>query len=142
MLTQISVFLENRSGQLVGITEILTENGVNIRAINIAETSDYGILRLVVDNSEKAYSVLTARGFIVKAADIVAAAVPDCVGGLNRLLIAISGNGIDIDYMYSIFGKTDGLAYMIVKVSDPAALTALLEKEGFKIAEKSALGIF
>lgn len=141
MLTQISVFLENRSGQLVGITEMLTKSNINIRAINIAETNDYGILRLVVDDSEKAYSVLEDNGFIVKKADIVAAAVPDRVGGLNRLLTAISGHGIDIDYMYSIFGKSDGLAYMIFKVSDPKALTAVLEKEGFSIAERSALGI-
>lgn len=141
MLTQISVFLENRSGQLVGITEMLTKNNINIRAINIAETNDYGILRLVVDDSEKAYTVLENNGFIVKKAEIVAAAVPDRVGGLNRLLTAIAGHNIDIDYMYSIFGKSDGLAYMIFKVTDPKAFTAIIEKEGFSIAERSALGI-
>ena len=141
MLKQLSVFLENRSGQLVQITEILTKSGVNIRAINIAETNDYGVLRLVVDNSEKALSVLKDEGFIVKTANIVAAAVPDSVGGLNKLLLSISKHDIDIDYMYSIFGKSDGLAYMIFKVKNPDQLINVLQKDGYNIAGPEALGI-
>ncbi len=141
MLKQLSVFLENRSGQLVQITEILTKSGVNIRAINIAETNDYGVLRLVVDDSEKALSVLKDEGFIVKTANIVAAAVPDSVGGLNKLLLSISKHDIDIDYMYSIFGKSDGLAYMIFKVKNPDQLINVLQKDGYNIAGPEALGI-
>ncbi|MBR3145606.1 MAG: ACT domain-containing protein [Clostridia bacterium] len=141
MLKQLSVFLENRSGQLVQITEILTKSGVNIRAINIAETNDYGVLRLVVDDSEKALSVLKDEGFIVKTANIVAAAVPDSVGGLNKLLLSISKHDIDIDYMYSIFGKSDGLAYMIFKVKNPDQLINVLQKDGYSIAGPDALGI-
>ena len=141
MLTQISIFLENRSGQLVQITEILSQNNVNIRAINIAETSDYGILRLVADDSEKAYSALIENGFVATRAEIVAAAVPDSVGGLNRLLVAIAEENIDIDYMYSIFGKSDGMAYMIFKVADPAALTKTLLDKGFTVDDGKAIGI-
>lgn len=141
MLKQLSVFLENRSGQLVQITEILTKSGVNIRAINIAETNDYGVLRLVVNDSEKALSVLKDEGFIVKTANIVAAAVPDSVGGLNKLLLSISKHDIDIDYMYSIFGKSDGLAYMIFKVKNPDQLINVLQKDGYDLAGPDALGI-
>lgn len=139
MLTQISVFLENRSGQLVQITDILAKNNVNIRAINIAETSDYGVLRMVVDNPEKTAEVLKGEGFIVKAADVVAAAVPDCVGGLNKLLMAIADRNIDIEYMYSIFGKSDGLAYMIFKVADPTSFRRILKEEGFVIKDDESL---
>ncbi|MBR0466566.1 MAG: ACT domain-containing protein [Clostridia bacterium] len=141
MLKQLSVFLENRSGQLVQITEILTKSSVNIRAINIAETNDYGVLRLVVDDNEKALSVLKDEGFIVKTANIVAAAVPDSVGGLNKLLLSISKHDIDIDYMYSIFGKSDGLAYMIFKVKNPDQLINVLQEDGYNIAGPDALGI-
>lgn len=141
MLKQLSVFLENRSGQLVQITEILTKSSVNIRAINIAETNDYGVLRPVVDDNEKALSVLKDEGFIVKTANIVAAAVPDSVGGLNKLLLSISKHDIDIDYMYSIFGKSDGLAYMIFKVKNPDQLINVLQEDGYNIAGPDALGI-
>lgn len=139
MLKQISVFLENRSGQLASITDILSSNGINIRAINIAETSDYGVLRFVSDNSEKSIEVLKENGFVATKADVVAVAVPDRAGGLNELLKTVKE--IQIEYMYSIFGKTDGLAYMIFKVEDPQALTSAFERAGLITADGSALGI-
>lgn len=141
MLTQISVFLENRSGQLAQITQILSENGINIRAINIAETSDYGVLRFVSDNSAKSIEVLNENGFIATTAKVVAIAVPDRAGGLNELLEAIKESDTDINYMYSIFGKTDGLAYMIFKVEKPELLEEIFSSAGFTAADGKALGI-
>lgn len=141
MLTQISVFLENRSGQLLQITDILSKNNINIRAINIAETSDYGVLRFVSDNSAASIEALKQEGFVATTAKVVAVAVPDRSGGLNELLETIKEKEIDINYMYSIFGKTDGLAYMIFKVEDPDALTKAFEDAGFTTADGKALGI-
>lgn len=141
MITQISVFLENRSGQLAQITEILSENGINIRAINIAETSDYGVLRFVSDNSAKSLEILNQNGFVATSAKVVAVAVPDRSGGLNELLNTVKDKSVDINYMYSIFGKTDGLAYMIFKVDNPEMLTDAFESAGFGTADGKSLGI-
>ena len=141
MLNQISVFLENRSGQLAQITDILSENGIDIRAINIAEVSDYGVLRFVSDNSAKSLEVLKENGFVVTSAKVVAVAVPDKTGGLNELLKTVKDKNIDINYMYSIFGKTDGLAYMIFKVENPEELVAAFGECGLTIADGKALGI-
>lgn len=141
MINQISVFLENRPGQLLKVTDILTENSINIRAINIAETSDYGILRLVCDQSEKALKLLTENGFMATLSQVVAVAVPDEVGGLHKLLEAVTKENVDIEYMYSIFGKTDGLAYMIFKVNEPEQLKNALDKNGFETADKTKLSI-
>ncbi|MCI8680512.1 MAG: ACT domain-containing protein [Oscillospiraceae bacterium] len=102
---QISVFLENRAGQLADITAILSESRVDLRAINIAETADYGVLRLIVDDAQRASAVLLERGFILTMTPVVAVAVPDRPGGLSEVLQIISREGIDVEYMYSVFGQ-------------------------------------
>lgn len=141
MITQLSVFLENRTGQLVQITDILSKNGVNMRAINIAETVDYGILRLITDNTEKAAEALTGEGFVVSKNKVEAVAVPDRAGGLNELLHIISENGIDIEYMYSVFGKADGNAYMIFKFKDIEPFEKAVQNGLLKTADKKALAL-
>lgn len=141
MITQLSVFLENRTGQLVQITDILSKNGVNMRAINIAETVDYGILRLITDNSEKAFSALTSEGFVVSKNKVEALAVPDRPGGLTELLHVISENGIDIEYMYSVFGKADGCAYMIFKFKEQAPFENAVKSGALKTADKKSLAL-
>lgn len=140
-IKQISVFLENRAGQLSEITGILSANGVDLKAINIAETQDYGILRLIADDSDKASSVLKENGFILSVTPVVAISVPDRPGGLSELLGIIAGAGIDIEYMYSVFGHLDGQAYMIFKVNDTQALAKLLKKSELSAAESDELGI-
>ena len=117
-IKQISLFLENRAGQLLEITNILAENGINMKALNIAETSDYGVLRLIVDDADKTSAVLKDNGMIVITSTVSAVAVPDRMGGLNELLEVISKSDISIEYMYSAFGQKDGVAYMIFKVDD------------------------
>ena len=140
-INQISIFLENRAGQLSEITKILSENNIDLKALNIAETADYGILRIISDDSDKAAKLLRDNGFIVTETPVAAAAVPNKAGGLNELLNIISKEEIDIEYMYSVFGQKDGLAYMIFKVKDVEAFISVLEKYFITVADNSDLGI-
>ena len=135
---QISVFLENRAGQLAEITALLAKNGVDLRAINIAETSDYGVLRLIASHEPEACRVLRENGFIFSTSDVVAVGVPDAPGGLSTLL---AENSIDVHYMYSIFGQPNGMACMILRVADPAAVSSLLAANGIHPAGAETLGI-
>ena len=106
-IPQISVFLENKAGQLADITGILSENQVNMRAINIAETADYGVLRLIVDDASKASAILLEQGFILTMTPVVGVAVPDTPGGLSKVLSVISTEGIDVEYMYCLLYTSD-----------------------------------
>lgn len=140
-IPQISVFLENKAGQLADITGILSENQVNMRAINIAETTDYGVLRLIVDDASRASSILLKQGFILTMTPVVGVAVPDTPGGLSRVLSVISDAGIDVEYMYSVFGQKDGQACMIFRVADSDGMTAVLEKSGISTIAGEDLGL-
>ena len=138
---QISVFLENRAGQLSEITSILSENKIDMRAISIAETTDYGVLRLIVSEPERTASILLARGFILSMTPVVAVAVPDEPGGLARVLHILADAQIDIEYMYSIIGRIAGRAYMIFRVSDEEKFRVTLAKSGLATISKEELGI-
>lgn len=140
-IPQISVFLENKAGRLADITGILSENQVNMRAISIAETADYGVLRLIVDDASKASAILLEQGFILTMTPVVGVAVSDTPGGLSKVLGIISQEEIDVEYMYSVFGQKDGQACMIFRVADTDRLTALLEKNGIGTITGEELGI-
>ena len=140
-IPQISVFLENKAGQLADITGILSQNQVNMRAINIADTTDYGVLRLIVDDAAKASSILLEQGFILTMTPVVGVAVPDTPGGLSKVLSVISSAEIDVEYMYSVFGQKDGQACMIFRVADSDGLTAVLEKNGIGTIAGEDLGL-
>lgn len=140
-IPQISVFLENKAGQLADITCILSENHVNMRAISIAETSDYGILRLIVDDASRASSILLEQGFILTMTPVVGVSVSDTPGGLSKVLSIISRAEIDVEYMYSVFGQKDGQACMIFRVADVDRLTALLDENGIGTITGETLGI-
>ena len=140
-IPQISVFLENKAGQLADITGILSDNQINMRAINIAETADYGVLRLIVDDASKASSILLEQGFILTMTPVVGVAVPDTPGGLSKVLGVISRAEIDVEYMYSVFGQRDGQACMIFRVADSDALTKLLEANGIGTITGEDLGL-
>jgi len=141
MIHQISVFLENRAGQLVEITNILAGGGIDLRAINIAEAQDYGVLRLIADDARRAAALLSEQDFVVSVTPVVAVAVSDRAGTLNQVLSVIAGGGIDIGYMYSSFGKEDGVAYMIFRVDAPEKLTDVLTAAGIAVAAPADLGI-
>ncbi len=138
---QISVFLENRAGQLAEITKILSERHIDLRALNIAETTDYGVLRLIVDQPEAAASILLSEGVILSMTPVVAVGVPDQPGGLAEVLRLISEAGVDVEYMYSVFGQVNGKAYMIFRVTDTDKLIAILNANGIVPAAGEELGI-
>jgi len=131
-VTQISVFLENRAGQLSNITKVLSDNGVDLRAINIAETADYGVLRLIPADAQKASAVLLENGFIMAMTPVIAVAVPDRPGGLNSLLEALSEENIGIEYMYSVFSSNSGEALMVLQVGEAEKVAEVLAKHEFK----------
>ena len=138
---QISVFLENRTGQLAEITRLLSDSHVDIRAISIAETSDYGLARMIVDDAEKASSVLLHHGNILSMTPVWAVEVPDRAGGLADLLAVLASHHGAVEYMYSLFTHRDGMAYMVLRISDEAAFTAALEGTGIRIMGMEELGL-
>ena len=138
---QISVFLENRTGQLAEITALLAENHIDIRAISIAETADYGLVRLIVDDSYKASSILLQHGDILSMTPVWAVEVPDTPGGLADLLKVLAEDHIDIEYMYSLFTHKEGRAYMVMKVSDEPKFLSVLGQHRVKVMTKDELGL-
>ena len=138
---QISVFLENRAGQLTEITGILAQNGIDLRAINIAETSDYGVLRLIADKPQEAATTLLEHGFILSITPVVAVSVPDVPGGLAKVLDVLANENIDVEYMYSVFGQVNGLAHMVFRVGDTEKLLTVLKSNGVEPISSENLGI-
>jgi len=141
IIQQISVFLENRAGQLAEITRTLADESIDLRAISIAETADYGVLRLIVDQPQKATSILLSHGFILSMTPVTVVAVPDAPGGLAPVLRLVADGGIDIEYMYSLFTHSEGRAYMVFRVSDDEKFTSLLHQSGIDPVSGEALGI-
>ena len=138
---QISVFLENRTGQLAEITRLLADAHVDIRAISIAETADYGLARLIVDDSHKASSILLQHGDILSMTPVWAVEVPDSPGGLAELLNILAQEQIDIEYMYSLFTHREGRAYMVLRVSNEPRLLGALGDRKIRIMSKEELGL-
>ena len=138
---QVSVFLENQAGKLSEVTNLLAENGIDLRAINIAESSDYGVLRVITSDAEKAVEILREHGFIVSSTAVLGVSVPDRPGGLAHLLRQLAEENFDVEYMYSVFGQPNGLAYMILRVENIEEVRAALEKDGIHTADCAELGI-
>ena len=138
---QISVFLENRTGQLAEITGLLAGEGIDIRAISIAETADYGLARLIVDDSHKASSILLQHGDILSMTPVWAVEVPDSPGGLAELLNILAQEQIDVEYMYSLFTHREGRAYMVLRVSNEPRLLGALGDRKIRIMSKEELGL-
>ena len=138
---QISVFLENRAGQLAEITKVLADNGIDLRAISIAETADYGVLRMIVDNAEKTTGILLTNGYILSMTPVLVVGVPDQPGGLAPVLSIMAEGNIDIEYMYSLFTPEVGKAYMVFRVSDEGKFKALLDSHGIQTCGPEVLGL-
>ena len=138
---QISVFLENRTGQLAEITRLLAEAHVDIRAISIAETADYGLARMIVDDSHKASAILLQHGDILSMTPVWAVEVPDRPAGLAELLEILADAHVDVEYMYSLFTHRDGYAYMVMRVSDDPRFLDALGKRSIRLMSKDDLGL-
>lgn len=136
---QIAVFLENKSGRLAEITSILAANDINIRALSVADTADFGILRLIVNDVAKAQEVLKKGGFTVSKTEVVAVAVPDRVGGLAEVLRAVTEGGYNVEYMYAYAHRADGSAVMIFRFHNMADAVAMIKEKGFSLVSSSEI---
>lgn len=132
-MQQISVFLENRSGQLAEITSVLSESNIDLRALNIAETKEYGLLRLITDDAAKTADVLMNKGYLVTKTPVVAIPVANHPGGLNGVLGIIAEAGIDVEYMYSALALVNGDALMIFRVADAAKLEKIMKEKDISV---------
>ena len=135
LIKQLSIFTENKPGGLAPIIETLGKNNIDISALSLADTTDYGILRLIVNNPDLAVSVLRETGFIVKITDVLAIVMDDTPGGLSRILDVFVKNDINVDYMYAFVGTVNKKALMVVKVSDTDMASLVLDEEGISTAE-------
>ena len=128
-LKQISVFLEYKPGTLQQLTDVLAQNNINMRPLSLAETSEFGIVRIIVDEIGKAAEVLKAEEYIYTVTGVLGVAIPDEPGGLSRVLRVLSGGGVNVEYMYAFLGGRDmPHAYMIFHVQDAAAAVAALDE--------------
>ena len=136
-LKQISVFVENKPGKLQLLTDALARNNVNMRALSLAETSEFGIVRIIVDDIEHASRVFAEEGFVYTVAKVLGVAIPDEPGGLNRVLCMLSEEKINVEYMYAFLGgKNAEHAYMILRVEDPTAAAAALAAQGIHTVDQ------
>ncbi len=138
---QISVFLENRAGQLAQITALLAAQNVDIRAISIAETADYGLARMIVDDSHKASQILLEHGDILSMTPVWAVEVNDAPGGLAQMLKVLAEAQVGVEYMYSLFAHQENKAYMVMRVTDEPKFLGALGDQRIKIMTKEELGL-
>ena len=131
-VTQISVFLENRSGRLAELTEVLAEASINIRALSVAETVDYGVLRLIVDNPVLACEHLRQAGFTVTETQVLALEIPDRPGGLAGAIRLLSNAGINVEYIYAFVGKAKDNALVVLRLEEIERAAKLLKEHGIE----------
>lgn len=136
---QIAVFLENKSGRLAEITRVLADGKINIRALSVADTADFGILRLIVNEAARAEKVLKENGFTVGKTEVVAVEVADQPGGLARVLGAINAANINVEYMYAFVEKSRENAVIIFRFDDPDQAIGVLKEGGFRILSNQEL---
>jgi hypothetical protein len=130
---QISVFLENKSGRLAEVTRILGEGDINLRAMSIADTADFGILRLIADNSDRALKILDSNNFTAKVTDVLAVEVPDKPGGLSLVMKVFSENDVNIEYLYVSLERNKDNAVIIFKVENIELGAKVLEENSFNL---------
>jgi hypothetical protein len=119
-LKQISIFLENKTGRLAAALDLLGKNGINLSAFSLADTTDFGVARMIVDDCDKAKEVFKEAGIVVKVVEVFATNVADEPGALVHLLEKLSDGGVSVEYMYAFFGKASEEALMVFKVDDVA----------------------
>lgn len=139
-IKQISVFVENKPGALYAMTGVLARHNIDMRALSLAETKDFGIVRIIVDNLYDATTVLKDAGYIHSITPVLGVAIPDTPGGLNKVLQVLTDAQVNVEYMYAFLGGKDTEhAYMIFRVEDPAAATAALASRGISVVEQEEI---
>ena len=133
-IKQLSIFIENKVGRLQSITDTLSENNVNIRALSLAETTEFGILRIITPDVDKAKKVLRDAEVISKITDVIAVYIDDRAGGLAKMLKSVTEAGVNVEYMYAFLGRTEGKALMVLKADDEEKAEKALLASGMELA--------
>ena len=138
-IKQISVFMENKPGRLAEITKVLSGNNIDMRAINIADTTDFGILRMIVDDSEKAEKVLRENNMTASVTDVLAVSIDDTVGAFSKVITILKDENISIEYIYSFIGERSAKAVIVIRTNDNTSAVKLLQSEGIKVLSSADL---
>ncbi|NPV62725.1 MAG: ACT domain-containing protein [Methanotrichaceae archaeon] len=138
-IKQISLFVENKPGRMAKVSKTLSDAGVNIRAMTIAEAGDFGVIRMVVDTPEKGYQILRDKGFTVSTTDVLAVEMKDTPGGLYEIVNTLGENRINVDYAYAFVTAKAQSAMLILRVDDIARARSVLGAQGVKIATKEEI---
>ena len=141
MIEQLSVFIQNEPGKLAAITRVLAQGGIDLRALSIADTNDFGVLRVLVSDVQKAKEILSKNNFVYSVTNVAVVAVEDAPGGLSSLLETLSESGVNIEYMYSLIGRTGKQAYMVFRISDEEKLMRVFSQKGLQTVSAEELGI-
>ena len=136
-IKQLTVFVENKQGAIVSITETLSKHNINLRALSIAETQEFGILRLIVDNEATAERILAEEGYLIKITDVVGVKISDEPGKLSEALKVLDENKINMEYLYAFMTRTEKHAYVVIRVEDNVSAEASLKNAGFKIVTEA-----
>lgn len=131
-IRQLTVFAENKVGYLSEITELFAANGIDMKALSIADTKDFGILRLIVDKPDAALSALKEHGFLGTVTEVVGVEINNKTGELSKALSVLAENGVNVEYLYAFLSGTVGSAYVVIKATDNVAAERILDKAGFK----------
>lgn len=132
-IKQLTVFVQNRKGAMVSLTDILAKNEINIRALSIAETEDFGVLRLIVNDETAATKILEENGYLIKTIDVVGVKIGDKPGALTAALDVLDKAEINVEYLYAFMTRTEKHAYVVLRVEDNAAAESALENAGFHL---------
>ena len=130
-LKQLTIFVENKQGSLVDITDTLAANNVNLRALSIADTQDFGLLRLIVNDNDTALSALSDKGYVLKVTEVVGVKIGDAPGKLSKALSVLAEAGVNVEYLYAFMARTEKHAYVVLRPTDNAAAESALEAAGF-----------
>ena len=133
MIRQLSVFIENKQGSLANTAEILAKNNINIRAMSLADTDKYGVLRMIVDNLDAAQKALGEAGYLTRANDVVAVLMPDTAGALHDVIALLDEVGVNVEYLYAFMTRTEKHAYVVIRVEDNDAAEKALLAAGFHL---------
>ena len=129
---QISVFLENKPGRLAEFTDVLSKNGIDLRALSLAEAEDFGIVRIIVDDVYKTSTVLKEANYVFSITKVLAVAIPDEPGGLSKVIRVLGDSDVNVEYMYAFITRKKGLAYMIFRVEDNHKAVHVLQQSGIR----------
>lgn len=138
-IKQVSVFAENRTGGILDVIRALGEGGVDIRALSVADTQGFGILRLIVDNIEKAKAMLSNSGTIFSITDVVGVKVPDSPGGLSSVLTLLADNQINVEYLYAFVSVPGTSAYVVLRVADNGEAIRVLTSNGIELVTEEEI---